>query len=122
MGYAPRPWRQEPTMSTCTETPVSSLPWFNDELSLGRIRAALVQHRRRLDESERTFRQWQARWWLRERVIEQQIRRVQLQLSSLPVTLAPVRPPIPRNRVPRTRLVPAAVTSGLGVVCPESPA
>ena len=80
-------------MSTRADMPVSSLPQFHDEPSLGRIRAALVQHRRRLDESERAFRQWQARWWLRERVIEQQIRRVQLQLAGLPVTLAatPVR-------------------------------
>ena len=87
-------------MSTTAEKPASSLPEFNDEPSLGRIRAALAHHRRRLDESERAFRQWQARWWLRERVIEQQIRRVQLQLAGLPVTLSPARTPSHRIRLP----------------------
>lgn len=78
-------------MSTRAEQSASLRPLFQDEPSLGRIRAALVQHRRRLDESERAFRQWQARWWLRERVIEQQIRRVQLQLAGLPPVLTQVR-------------------------------
>jgi hypothetical protein len=107
-------------MSTRAEMPVSSLPEFNDEPSLGRIRAALVQHRRRLDESERAFRQWQARWWLRERVIEQQIRRVQLQLAGLPVMLAPACAPARRSRLPRARPAIAATRPGLAVVREES--
>jgi len=90
-------------MFTCREKSASPLPVFPNEPSLGRIRAALVQHRRRLDESERDFRQWQARWWLRERVIEQQIRRIQLQLAGLPVLLSPARAPPDSSRIRRSR-------------------
>jgi hypothetical protein len=103
-------------MSICSETPRSSPPRFDGDPSLGRIRAALVQHRRRLDESERAFRQWQAQWWLRERVIEQQIRRVQLQLAGLPVTLAPRLPPPRRRVLPRTPVARGAAAPGLAVV------
>jgi hypothetical protein len=103
-------------MSIPSETPCSSIPRFDDELSLGRIRAALVQHRRRLDESERAFRQWQAQWWLRERVIEQQIRRVQLQLAGLSVTLAARQPLLQRCVLPRTPTERGASAPGLVVI------
>ncbi len=106
-------------MSTRADMPVSSLPEFHDEPSLGRIRAALVQHRRRLDESERAFRQWQARWWLRERVIEQQIRRVQLQLSGLPVRLTTDRAPPRRTHLTRAGPDSIARRSGLALVGEE---
>ena len=108
-------------MSSRAEMPVSSLPEFNDELSLGRIRAALVQHRRRLDESERAFRQWQAHWWLRERVIEQQIRRLHLQLARFPVRLTPARAPPRRIRLAPARPVNATARSGLVVLRQETP-
>jgi hypothetical protein len=101
--------------------PVSSLPEFHDGPSLGRIRAALVQHRRRLDESERAFRQWQARWWLRERVIEQQIRRVQLQLAGLPVRLSAARVPPRRIHPPRAGPAIVVARTGLAVVGEDKP-
>ena len=108
-------------MSTRADMPVTSLPEFNDEPSLGRIRAALVQHRRRLDESERAFRQWQAHWWLRERVIEQQIRRLKLQLARFPVRSIPARAPPRRIRPAPARPVSATPQSAMAVLRQETP-
>lgn len=92
---------------------------LDGEPSLRRIRAALEEHRRRLDEAERAYRRWQAQWWTRERTIEQQVRKVQLQLEGLPLL---VRPPA-RGHAPARRVrrgpVPAAARPPLAVTCVE---
>jgi hypothetical protein len=87
----------------------SVVPALDGEPSLRRIRAALEEHRRRLDEGERAYRRWQAQWWTRERVIELQIRRVQFQLEGLPRLVQPPRTAV-RLRAGKPRATVTACT------------
>lgn len=88
----------------------SLVPGLDGEPPLRRIRAALAEHRRRLEEGERAYRRWQAQWWSRERVIEQQIRRVQLQLEGLPRLVQPPRTTMHRLRAGKPRATVTACT------------
>lgn len=87
------------------EQPLPSPGGIEGDPTFVRIRAALAEHRRRLAESERAFRRWQAQSWTRERVIGLQIRRIQLQLQNLPLSTQPasVLPNSAPNR-PRRRM------------------
>jgi hypothetical protein len=63
-------------------------------LSLRRIRELLAHHRRQVEEGERAFREWQAEWWVRERVIDEHLRRIEQQVTGIPR-------PVPRLSVVR---------------------